>query len=283
MTPLHTGHRWLTVCLGIVLGVFSLTAAAIDPGTIKGKFTHKGKDSPLTHVYAWQPYAQAKELWVYVTDTEVPAAAAKDFIKPAELAKENRFRGVKLVIHPTNPDLNSLEAVPYAPGERGMLTASGTSPKWQHLRVGDKRVAGKLKYEGGDWSLDAEFSAPVFGSSGKMQTLIGAQAQKSPQAEVFLACEKALLWEGINAAGAHMTPERLAGMQGMLKQFGGDGFKQMQTERRKSTPQGEARRKQIEKVVVDGDNAVLEARPHGEKYTEVMRLAKTKDGWKIAE
>ena len=283
MTPQHTDRRWLTVCLGIFLGVLSMNATAIDPGAVKGKFTHKGKDHPLKHVYAWQPYAQAEELWVYVTDAEVPAAAAKDLVKPAELAKQNRFRGVKLVIDPTNPDLNSLNAVPYAPGESGTFTASGTSPKWEHLRVGDKRVAGKLKFERGDWSLDAEFSAPVYGSSGKMQTLTGAQAQKSPQAEVFLAYEKALHWEGIDAAGAYMTPERLAGMQDMLKQFGADGFKQMQTERRKSTPQGEARRKQIEKVVVDGDNAVLEARPHGENYTERMRLSKTKDGWKIAE
>jgi hypothetical protein len=119
-----------------------MNATAIDPGTVKGKLTHKGKDYPLKHVYAWQPHAQAEELWVYVTDAEVPAAAAKDLVKPAELARENRFRGVKLVIHPTKPDLNSLQAVPYAPGESGMLTASGTSPKWQRLVVGDKRVAG---------------------------------------------------------------------------------------------------------------------------------------------
>jgi hypothetical protein len=152
--------------------------------------------------------------------------------------------------------------------------------------VGDKRVVGKLKYQDDDrdkpWVLDVEFSAPVFGASGKMQTLTGAQAQKSPQAEVFLAYEKALLGEGIDAAGAHMTAERLAGMKDQIKQFGAEGFKQMQTERRKSTPQGEARRKQIEKVVVDGDNAVLNARD-GPNSVDEVRLAKTKDGWKIAE
>jgi hypothetical protein len=118
--------------------------------------------------------------------------------------------------------------------------------------------------------------------AGHAQTLTGAQAQKSPQAEVFLAYEKALLWEGIDAAGAHMTAERLAGMQDMIKQSGADGFKQMQAERRKSTAQGEARRKQIEKVVVDGDKAVLEARD-GPNSVDVARLAKTKDGWKIAK
>lgn len=113
------------------------------------------------------------------------------------------------------------------------------------------------------------------------QTLIGAQAQKSPQAEVFLAYEKALLWQGIDAAGAHMTAERLERMKAQVQQFGADGFKQMQTERRKSTPQGDARRKQIEKVVVVGDKAVLTVRNAPNDVDEAP-LEKTKDGWKIA-
>ena len=124
-------------------------------------------------------------------------------------------------------------------------------------------------------------SMPVGGQTGAgTKTLIGAQAQKSPQADVFLAYEKALLWQGIDAAGAHMTVERLANMKAQLKQFGEDGFKQMQAERRKSTPQGEARRKQIEKVVVDGDSAVLEVR-NGPNDVDQVPLAKTKDGWKV--
>ena len=117
-------------------------------------------------------------------------------------------------------------------------------------------------------------------TSAGAKTLTGAQAQKSPQADVFLAYEKALLWQGIDAAGAHMTPQRLASMKDQLKQFGEEGFKQMQIERRKSTPQGEARRKQIGKVVVDGDTAVLEVR-NGPNDVDQVPLAKTKDGWKV--
>ena len=146
--------------------------------------------------------------------------------------------------------------------------------------MGDKRVVGKLQYADSDapaWSLEAEFSAPVFGSSGKMQTLSGAQAQKSPQAEVFLTYEKALVWEGIDAAGPYMTPERLADMKAHLKQMGADSFKEQQTHMRKSTAQGDARRIQIEKLVVDGDYAVLYTK------SERARLVKTKDGWKVAK
>lgn len=91
---------------------------------------------------------------------------------------------------------------------------------------------------------------------------------------------KALLWQGIDAAGAYMTPERLADMKAQIKQFGAEGFKQMQIEKRKSTLQGEARRKQIEKVEVKDNHAVLEAR-NGPNDVDLAPLTKTKDGWKV--
>jgi hypothetical protein len=115
----------------------------------------------------------------------------------------------------------------------------------------------------------------------KTKTLSAAQAQKSPQADVFLAYEKALVWEGIDAASAYMTPEKLADMKGMVQQFGEDGFKDFQARMRETVPKGEERRKTIEKLEVDGDKAVLEARS-GPHAVDVVRLAKTKDGWKIA-
>ena len=276
MTP-HTSHRWLAVCLGIFLGVLSVNAAAIDPGTVKGQLTYEGKVYTLKHVYAWQPYAQTEELWVYLTDAELPAAAAQSMGKANQLANENRFRGLQLRINPVQPNLKSINAVIYTLGSRPTVGISGTEPRWQRLLVSNNRVVGNLQYKSRDWSLEAEFSAPVFGSTGKMQTLSGAQAQKSPQAEVFLAYEKALLWQGIDAAGAYMTPEKLAEMKADIKQMGADGFKEFQTKRRESTPQGDARRIRIEKLVVDGDYAVLETE------TDEARLVKTKDGWKIAK
>jgi len=115
-----------------------------------------------------------------------------------------------------------------------------------------------------------------------LETLTGAKAQKSPQAAVFLAYEKALIWDGIEATATYTTAERLENMKSQLKQFGDDGFKQMQAERRKSTPQGEARRKQIEKVVVDGNKAVLTARDNP-NVVEEAPLEMTKEGWKIAK
>lgn len=281
MTPLCSDRRWLTVSLSILLGVLSMNAAAIDPATVKGTFSHGGKTYALKHAYAWQPYGQAEALWIYLTDAEVPAAAAKDPMQPPKLAREGRFRGVKFVINPTKTDLSKLEADIYA-GEGSTVTGSGFSG-WQHLRVGDKRVVGKVKYaeRDGDWSLDAEFSAPVFGSSGNLQTLSGAQAQKSPQAEVFLAYEKAFFSQGTDAASAYMTPERLDVLRDYIKQRGVEAVKKELEATGKVVPQGEARRKQIESVVVDGDNAVLKVRSKP-TWVQEFRLVKIKDGWKIA-
>ncbi len=65
----------------------------------------------------------------------------------------------------------------------------------------------------------------------------------------------------------------------MVKNFGEDGFKQF-LDKMRGGAQGEARRKQIEKVEVRGDHAVLEARDSPHAVT-VQHLVKTKDGWKV--
>ena len=112
------------------------------------------------------------------------------------------------------------------------------------------------------------------------ETLTGAKAQSSPQAEAFLAYEGAMIAGGLDAASAHMTPEKLEELKGMKEMFGEDGFRQF-VGRMKGGAQGDARRKQIEKVSVTGDYAVLEARDHPNAVT-VIGLAMTAKGWKVA-
>jgi hypothetical protein len=111
------------------------------------------------------------------------------------------------------------------------------------------------------------------------ETLTGATAQKSPQADVFLAYEKAMIGGGLDAAKPWMTPAKVADLEGMVAAFGPAGFAEFRG-RMRAGAQGEARRKQIEKIVIDGDRAVLEARddPH---TVSVAPLLRTKDGWKV--
>lgn len=115
--------------------------------------------------------------------------------------------------------------------------------------------------------------------SSHAQTLTGAQAQKSPQADAFLAYEKALLAGGLDAAQPYMTAAKFEELNGMLKTWGEDGFKQF-LDRMRGGAKGEARRKQIEKVELTGSYAVLEARDSPQVVT-VQHLTKTKDGWKV--
>lgn len=112
------------------------------------------------------------------------------------------------------------------------------------------------------------------------QVLKAAQAQKSPQAEAFLAYEAALLAGGLESARPHMTPAKVADLEGMRQAFGEEGFKQF-LDRMRSGAKGEARRKQIEKVEVSGDHAVLEARD-GPNAVTVQYLDRTKAGWKVS-
>jgi hypothetical protein len=111
------------------------------------------------------------------------------------------------------------------------------------------------------------------------ETLAGAAARKSPQTDAFLAYEKAIIGGGIDAAKPWMTPAKVADLEAMVAAFGPAGFEEFRG-RMRAGAQGEARRKQIEKVAIDGDRAVLEARddPHA---VSVGHLLRTKDGWKI--
>jgi len=107
------------------------------------------------------------------------------------------------------------------------------------------------------------------------QTLTGAQAQKSPQAEVFLAYESALIAKGMDGARPYMTAEKVEDLNSMVNAFGEEGFKQF-LEKMRGGAQGEA----LEKIDVKGDRAVLEARD-GPNAVTVQHLLKTSDGWKV--
>jgi hypothetical protein len=112
------------------------------------------------------------------------------------------------------------------------------------------------------------------------QTLTGEAAHKSPQADAFLAYEHALIEGGLEAAIPYMTPAKLADLKGMAEMFGEDGFNQF-LGRMRGGAQGEARRKQIMTVAIDGDHAVLEARDDPNTVTE-QHLDRTTDGWKVS-
>jgi hypothetical protein len=271
----------LIACLAIV--VLSAHVAAAQPGTVKGRLTYGDKVYNLQHVYAWQPPLQDEELWIYLTDQPLPPAAAQDGSLPEELARNNRFGGIKLIVHPVEPRLGDMKGVVYAPRDgRFSLDKFNFGPDWQALTITKRRVTGKARTKWMSWTLEAEFNAPVEGSTGTVRRITGAEAQRSPQAEVFIAFEQALVEQGLDAAGAYMTPARLADTRARIKQNGEASFREFLEKRRVSKPRGEARRKQIWRVDIDGDYAEVGAQT-GPNIEDTAVLVSTKDGWKVAE
>ncbi|WP_292610203.1 hypothetical protein [Nitrobacter sp. 62-13] len=111
------------------------------------------------------------------------------------------------------------------------------------------------------------------------QTLTGKATRKSPQADALLAYEHALIEGGLKAAIPYMTSEKLTDLKGMAEAFGEDGFNEF-LDRMRGGAQGEAQRKQIMSVAIDGDHAVLEVRDKANTVPE-QHLDRTKDGWKV--
>jgi len=119
-------------------------------------------------------------------------------------------------------------------------------------------------------------------AQGTAQVLTGGAAQKSPQADVFLLYENALIDGGLDAAAKHAAPSKVNENQEMLKAFGADGFKQMQAAKKAARPPDAERRKQIRKVEVKGHYAYLEAESERKGVLDVAGFEKTADGWKVA-
>ena len=245
--PEHTHERAslrpaarLTAALGAFLVVSA--AAAADAGTVRGRMTYDGRVYALQHVYAWQAPLQDGELWIYLTDRLLPPEAARDDNRPGELAREKRFGGIKLIVSPVRPRLDDIRGVVYAPHDDGYAIDSfNFGPSWQELQIGNRRVSGKLSTNWMNWTLEAEFTAPVEGATGSVRTITGAAAQHPPHAVLFIAFEQVLVEGGLDldAAGGYLTPARLAEMRARLQRFGAASVAEFQAGRRCGTPQGE--------------------------------------------
>lgn len=131
-------------------------------------------------------------------------------------------------------------------------------------------------------ALPSSAEAQAAAGKGAAQTLTGAAAQKSAQADAFIAYENALIDGGLDAAAKHAAPSKVKENQEMLKVYGRHGFEQMRAEKRRVRLPPEQRRQQIKKVEISGDYAYLEAESERKGVLDVAGFEKTADGWKVA-
>lgn len=258
----------LVVLLAALLGACS-SGGSVDRGTATGRVYVGDRSYELRHACAYAPPG-GEELWVYLTDVPLSEDQVIDRFGVHDAARADRVHGVKLLLDPTVSDPKELHAVLLMPPESedaslASISASGSTSRFERLSLPPAAIAGQVRY-----AQEAIFDSPPYGFEAEFQiaggpagsavepvTLTGAAAQASPQAEVFLAGEAAILSGDLDAAARYMASGRIDAMRQFKEQASPEEFEAMLEQQRQRTAQGDERRKQISEVIVEGDEAVL--------------------------
>ena len=167
-------RRFATFALLVGAALASAPTPAIDPGTVQGHLQFGTGRHELRHVQAVRNPGNPKRLWILLTTTEISVKEAADPAAIAVLAASGRLRGVRLAVDAASPNPRELQGallLGKAEAPAGEIVFGvGGEPFWERLFAGNNRVGGTLRYtreagSGGtpSWTLDATFSAPVFG------------------------------------------------------------------------------------------------------------------------
>lgn len=241
----------------------------MDSGNASGRVYVGDRSYGLRHAYAYAPPG-GEELWVYLTDTPLGEDQVTDRFGVHDAARGDRVHGVKLTLDPNDSDPKSLQAVLLMPPETedaslSSISASGSTSRFERLSLPPGPLAGKIRYEqkaifdSPAYGFDAEFEIAAGPAAGKKAPveLTGVDAQTSPQAEAFLAGEAALLSGDLDTAARYMAAERVDALRQFKEQASPEEFEAMLEQQRERASAGDERRKEISKVVVEGDDAVL--------------------------
>ena len=164
----------LAVLVAAVTALASSPAPAIDPGTVDGHLQFGSQRHALSHVQAVRNPGNPKRSWILLTTAEISVKQAADPAAVAALAASGKLRGVRLSVDAAAPNARELQGAlllgkDEAPGGEIVFGAGGEK-LWERLSAGNNRVGGTLRYSRGPgpggsppWTIDASFSAPVFG------------------------------------------------------------------------------------------------------------------------
>jgi len=157
---------------GLVLSL-TVPAHAIDPPTAQGHLEYGRQRYELRHAQAVRSPDNPKRIWILLTTAEVAVKDAADASRTLKLAMSGKLRGVRLSVDSAAPNPGHLQGVLLLSKEESpggeIAFAGGAQKYWEHLKVGDNRIVGKVRHAmeataGGSpaWVLEASFSAPVF-------------------------------------------------------------------------------------------------------------------------
>lgn len=243
-------HDMRAVGLFAGLLAVALHAVAAEPAKVQCRFERDGKTYVLTHAVAWQA-ARPDTLVLVLADADVDLMDVRHASRLQQLAEEGKVHGLRFEFDPAHLDLHWISGRFMTPGWSTYRAAMGTS--WQRLEVANGRIAGKL--DAG--AVQLEFDVPLVGAV-QPQTLAGAEAQRTAQADALIGYENAVRKGSWKEAAKYLTPQSAAVLQGEVSTP--HGLAQFQTAGRymkELLANGDARRQQIQKVVVSGEDAAV--------------------------
>jgi hypothetical protein len=225
-------------------------AAAVEPAKVQGRFARDGKTYAVTHALAWQS-ARPDVLILVLSDGAVDLMDARHPLRLKQLAEEGQLRGLHFEFDPARLDAKWVSGRFMTPDWSTYRGGMGSS--WKKLAVANGRIAGQLDAGG----VQLDFQVPITGGAA-VKTLTGEAAWKSPQVDALIRYETAVRNGKWQEAVKYLTPLSAEVLQREVATPHGLGQFQTAGKYMKDfLAQGEARRREIQKVVVSGDDAAV--------------------------
>jgi hypothetical protein len=193
---------------------------ALDPGKAAGMLTLHDRSVVLTHAFSWIHDGKElghPELRVLLTDREVPydLLAGPLALLPERWAATQRLTGLYLRADPrVKPPLWT--AQPLIPGEARRYEL-GTLP--YRLGPDGLRISGQIRVDGqsNEFSVDAQFDAPVFRDEPPRKILSGPRARASEPVKVLVAFNEAWRNADWKTLDTLMTAEKRLEMEPLIQ------------------------------------------------------------------
>ena len=259
--------------------VLSMALTAPESTRVSGALNLNDTAVPLTHACALLYDNEDSRdgppvLRLLFTDREIPVSELdkSQLFDLYSMAREGALQGVSVEFDPALSPREVIATIYHQPEDEYLsmpsLSKSGGDAGFEGLVVSEDRVSGRAFHEAftsfstdtESFSYDITFDVPIVKGAPLKEKLLGAAASKSPLAKVYLDFEAAMREGDLSAARKFATPTRMALMEEMKEHFGEEAFLQQVKE---FIPETKVREKQIDRLVVREDRAILSAREEG--------------------
>lgn len=247
---------------------FALSPAlAIDPGVVQGSLQVGGSMIKLTHAYAHlhdnaeKLLDRPRELRILLADREAPQSTLVGiaFLSAKETAHDGKLRGLLIQMDPDDRR-QAVITLLYPPTDRAhsvtTISLGGSADVVRNLSMANNRVGGEIESGPRDASkveYRAKFSAPLFNEPAITADLNGKAAHDSPQVRVLRERARAITTVDLEALRRISSARAYSMIEDFLKDAGA----REKAYAREIGTSAEEQLKNVQRVVVRGDRAVV--------------------------